>query len=633
MRTNRDNKIPLSFFLIGSVLFSGCKKTVSEETNHAEKPPVAQSYQPNQPGSDSQTPWDDINDNTNRIPTAKDAYIEPEKDIKMLIDLNSFLAKDGDGDALTIAPLDENKVAVDRYQDRFTVVARVPGEPTKLEIQSSLIGATSVSVRISDGKNPIDVTLTISPKNPLSGFRPALALNKVQCLLCHSQVKGNFVTSLGTDENRTTVGFHNSSSRDTENKGREFDYLLGEYTSYYSKSLFMTSFFDGTVYLPHRSLSSAAQSQAQTLISEALVPQTLVTNAPKIQPFDFSSASSDLFSMLKNPQTGGQYFFAMTQFQTSEYIKRISSWAGITKSIGRDSHIEEVQSIQISAPSEQILAAKVRSGESFSYYPQGKDSAALTNFNQRPVRRSLLSSGKMLWGNDPTRIMDCDGDLFVKGPVLLKDLRLRTKVGCRIHATGVIVISGSFADGSTNTQKKGYLLVDPTDSSNLELVSARAILMGLGYVNPTLGDHSDKVSPSKRLPYAGFPLPNGTLNDIELFVGNSADDSLVLDAGTDPAKPETTYGGFMAPRRLVGFDRLLINAPVIHSRYSGDFKGVVIGDFALWSLGQFKYEYDPVFDRVPVLPMIESSTYFQVDRCRSDQQLVRHPAFTECRAD
>lgn len=575
--------------------------------------------------------WNDILDDTNRKPTAKDAYIEPEKDKKLRIGLEAFLASDGDGDTLTLSVVDQQGKESSLYQDQFTIISRVPGNPSQLEIQSSLIGATSVVIRISDGKASSDVTLTISPKNPLSAFRPALAVNKAQCLLCHSQIKGNFVSSLGTDQLKTTIGFHNSESRDSESRGREFDYMFGDYVSYYSKSLFMTSYFDGTIFVPNRKLSSSAQAQAQSLISEGLEPQVIKANSPSLALFDYSSAPLDMLSQLKGPKTGAQYLFSMLQFQNKDFVDVSKSWYGINKSTQRNANIVEVQDINISAPSEEVIKQKVKSGETYSYYAQGSGSASLKNFGVRPVRRGLMGQGKVLFGNNPSEVMECDGDLFVKGAVFLKDLRLRTKVGCRIHATGVVFVSGSIADNSKPEEKSGYVLVDPTENSNLEIVSSRAILMGLGYVNPNLGGVSGSVSPLKRLLAPGFGLPSGTMEDVDLFVGSSAQDSIVFDAGTDPAKGETSYGGFLDARRKVSFERLLVNAPVIHSRYSGDFKGVVISDFALWSLGQFKYEYDPIFDRVPVLPMIDGSNYFAVTQCSESMKVMSHANLSECR--
>jgi hypothetical protein len=63
----------------------------------------------------------------------------------------------------------------------------------------------------------------------------------------------------------------------------------------------------------------------------------------------------------------------------------------------------------------------------------------------------------------------------------------------------------------------------------------------------------------------------------------------------------------------IGFSRLLLNAPIINSRYKGNFKGLVIAEFALFWQGKTGFEFDPIFKKVPVLPMLKDSDYLVVD--------------------
>jgi len=64
--------------------------------------------------------------------------------------------------------------------------------------------------------------------------------------------------------------------------------------------------------------------------------------------------------------------------------------------------------------------------------------------------------------------------------------------------------------------------------------------------------------------------------------------------------------------RNIGFDRLLLNAPQVQSRYRGNFSGVIIAEFAMMSLGQFVYAFDDVFSQVPILPKLKASDYLDV---------------------
>jgi len=566
----------------------------------------------------------------NAGPTAKDFYLEPEKDVKTVVTLQDFSAFDLEGDPLTLSLLDDKNDEVDRIEDPWTIVNIAPGDRTRLEIQSHLLGAATYKVRISDPTKNRDVQLTISPKNPFLKFKPALALNKSQCLFCHSQVNGNYVTSMGTDDSKMEVTFQNGG--DPVDPERRFgDFFWTNYTDYYAKSFWMTTHLKGTVYLPHRSLSKAGAISASSLITEAQLKQILVDGQPAIPLLDFSAVKGALLDLLKNPQTGGQYIYSLSSFRSKAFLDRLLDWTGIKKTLVPDTMVQEVDSVKISAPSEAEILAKVKKGTDFTYYPQGPTSSPLLNFGKRPLRKSLEGkSPARLFGNVPDQVMACDGDLFVKGPVLLQNLKLKTKLGCRIHASGVVWMSGSFTDSVDPAKKNGYVLVDPTESSALELVSARALLLGLGYINVHLGGHAIYAYPTARLQHAGNPLPPGTLEDVKLIVGDSADDSLILDAGTDPAKPEAVYGNRTSVLRKVNLSRLLLNAPVIHSRYTGDFKGVVIGDFALWSLGQFKYEYDPIFEKIPILPMIDSRHFFDVKLCEVKKMKAQSPSFTEC---
>ncbi|MGD0101369.1 MAG: hypothetical protein ABSC60_13565, partial [Acidobacteriota bacterium] len=62
----------------------------------------------------------------------------------------------------------------------------------------------------------------------------------------------------------------------------------------------------------------------------------------------------------------------------------------------------------------------------------------------------------------------------------------------------------------------------------------------------------------------------------------------------------------------ISFSRLLLNAPQVHSRYKGPFRGLVIAEVALFRLSKSTFEFDPVFKRVPILPVLRDSDYLQL---------------------
>ncbi|MCX7675487.1 MAG: hypothetical protein N2Z70_06630 [Bdellovibrionaceae bacterium] len=68
----------------------------------------------------------------------------------------------------------------------------------------------------------------------------------------------------------------------------------------------------------------------------------------------------------------------------------------------------------------------------------------------------------------------------------------------------------------------------------------------------------------------------------------------------------------------MAFQRILLNAPYIHSRYAGGIWGSVIGEFVLMPLGlssnqsRFRFEFDPVFNHVSVLPLLQDQDFLFV---------------------
>ncbi len=64
--------------------------------------------------------------------------------------------------------------------------------------------------------------------------------------------------------------------------------------------------------------------------------------------------------------------------------------------------------------------------------------------------------------------------------------------------------------------------------------------------------------------------------------------------------------------RSVSFERILLNAPIVQSRYQGRFSGTIIAEYTLMSLNTFVFAYDTTFDNVTILPFLDSKTYLDV---------------------
>jgi hypothetical protein len=57
-------------------------------------------------------------------------------------------------------------------------------------------------------------------------------------------------------------------------------------------------------------------------------------------------------------------------------------------------------------------------------------------------------------------------------------------------------------------------------------------------------------------------------------------------------------------RKSIDYEKLLVNAPMVHSRYSGLFKGVIIAEVGLFAISHFSYQYDEVFSNKAILPLV-----------------------------
>jgi hypothetical protein len=191
----------------------------------------------------------------------------------------------------------------------------------------------------------------------------------------------------------------------------------------------------------------------------------------------------------------------------------------------------------------------------------------------------------------------CDGDLFIHGILFLNKPTIMTKTGCRIYATGPVFLQKEITFKNSGNHD---------DKSNLQLVSTEAIFLGVGREKR---DATPKTDP------------------------------MALRLLKTPARPSiftrTTYGHHITPQEFtqdlydkaalvpledssyhddtIGFSRLLLNAPVINSRYKGKFKGLVIAEYALFWPGKTHFEFDPIFKEVPVLPLLKDSDYLRIE--------------------
>lgn len=393
---------------------------------------------------------------------------------------------------------------------------------------------------------------------------PSLAIRGSSCIACHANIKSDFVTDAGYGSpwffgKGGTVNYGN----------RAVD--LGYYGDHELKSLITMKVTGGSIFVPYAPLGISS-----------------VTSSQFFNPNGVSPADATNQANLKRVVESG-----ITLKKYLEYNKAAETTATVkekTVYIGSLSANEILSASGINSSNLGEVVYKPRTGSSITSY---SGIGAISSGNFRKVVSTTLA---------------CDGDLFIHGNLFMKDVTVRTDQGCRIYVTGVVFVDGTIKYEDINKAQG-------VDLSNLQIASAVSINLGVGQ------SHCETSS----LPYSNWYYENCVrtnnvsgdscnplLHRYQTYKAPTRNDSAgtaVLDAVKTAANAlgsdllDATCRGGSDPR-AVSFERLLLNAPTIHSRYIGDFKGVVVGEVVLFSVGKFSFTFDSVFQRVPLLPAV-----------------------------
>lgn len=250
--------------------------------------------------------------------------------------------------------------------------------------------------------------------------------------------------------------------------------------------------------------------------------------------------------------------------------------------------VEEKQTIWIGAPTEARL--RQVAGVFPAAHPQWKNVSSAG-----AVSGLELAPGGQYVQNTPGQELVCRGDVVVDAVLFLNSLSLRTDDGgCRLYTTRSVFIQGPIAFSG-----------DAPDR-NLQISSSRAIVLGMG---PGATDGQPDNTLSNRL-RDFWTRGSYFTRDTSRSTQEKLDD-IVLDSsylsGLRDASSQAPW------RRTVHFERTFLNAPNFQSRYQGEFKGVIVAEVAIGSLGNFAFKFDDVFSRVPILPLISERDYLQVE--------------------
>lgn len=250
--------------------------------------------------------------------------------------------------------------------------------------------------------------------------------------------------------------------------------------------------------------------------------------------------------------------------------------------------IREVNQVRIGAPTadEFLEAAGDMPADhpSWKYIPDSTRSAPIGTVTDRGAYLEIVGGAPFA----------CAGDLVVKKPLVIRNgFRLQTDdSGCRIYAAATIFLQGNVT----------YLGNAP--NRNLQLLSSRAILVGLG--KSTVGPIQNGISDSIQLRFTYWTSPGyfkrgGTPSEQNQAILR---DAQVVDGLLDAAS--------LPEGRAVGLERILMVAPQVDSRFQGNVQGTVIAEVALFSLNSFRFTYDEVFTRANILPLVKAENYLSV---------------------
>ncbi len=300
---------------------------------------------------------------------------------------------------------------------------------------------------------------------------------------------------------------------------------------------------NGSVYVPEGQVTPQAQA----------VLGTAYQNVPLVTIADF----------LKIPFTLTWTNFIQPEDRTSSMAVHVTPVPGAEKVIAKSQVVIRAPSInEIKNLAPQLWATGTDTSEV----------ARIGPFADVQLVK-VVAAGNTYFKNDPAITLECSkADLVIKGTLLLRNLKVNADGGCRIHVSGSV-----FIEGAIEYEGGG-------DLQNIQITSASAIMMGLNKASVV-----DRLIDDRR----GLTL---VVRDyVELA------NQVIAEA---TAIGDLKDAGATSPRTAIDFNGVLLNAPIVHSRYLGNVKGTVIAEAALFAVGKFKFAFDPVFTKVNVLPLL-----------------------------
>ena len=459
----------------------------------------------------------------------------------------------------------------------FAPVARAQpsATPTAVEPQPVISPVTSPSPMPSPSQSGITLTLQT--------LKPALSVRGIGCLMCHARATSDVITDfgygspfytgndLGSFEAQYYYGNHYLGWQDhpAQSQG-DADYTLDSQGN--------PSFIKGTVHVPRVAVGQAQGNTNLTLKDFLLAPDSTDNavvpdpNNPKV-----TNAHEPWVNPRKFQPSNGVY----VQDWNTVYIGDLTS----SQILGLDPSLQNLSDAQWVRITKNDPASASK--------PAVSGLVSVTGANNVQYVSNVSNAPFV-----------CYGDVVVNGTLFLQDSNIVTDdSGCRLYVTKSVFIRGPI----NISNSVGSSL------QNVQITSARSVVMGM---SPTVFANRFNTShdPNDQYELALRNYPDE--NSAVAFVGeistemNGIGPSLLLDAQDPGSIAEYGYASGMDGSQIavVNYDHLLLNAPLVESRYLGQFQGSVIAEIAMFSLGDLNFSYDPVFSQVNAFPLIPDTS-------------------------
>lgn len=154
----------------------------------------------------------------------------------------------------------------------------------------------------------------------------------------------------------------------------------------------------------------------------------------------------------------------------------------------------------------------------------------------------------------------CEGAMYFETPILFRDLTITTTTGCRVYSTKSIFSFGKLE------------VLGPSSKANLQLLST--IYVGFDIQTSTAKSRVLHSAISRQV------FSRGSSSQVALLFEADA-----LQVGADKVTPTGTHN----------YQHIAVSAPLVYSRSTGSFSGVIVAEQFLGKIGSLSFTFDPVF--------------------------------------